>query len=204
MPRSKAQNEQIRTERRQAIVKAAIALFAQNGFSQTNMSAVARAAGMSHGTVFLYFPTKEALFEAALREPLAAFQALTLQAMQVEGSPYSRIRNLITRQVLEIGSHEHFLRLTQYVLTHRERFPDLAESLYGFNHALSAGLIPIIQAGQAAAELGPGNPQYIAWSYFAWLNGIGLVFLAPPGDPIWAMAIEYGMRLFSPANGQEG
>lgn len=198
MPRSKAQNEAIRAERRQAILAAAIDQFADHGFSAANMSEVAKAAGVSHGTVFLYFPTKESLFAAAVKEPLDEHLASILTALRGEGTPVQRIRCMVQGQVAAFARQTSYLRLVQYVLVNKGRFAEVAESLFRFSAAQTAELVAVIKAGQAAGELAEGNPELIAWAYFSWLNGIALVFDAPPDYPIWVTAPEYGMRIFSP------
>jgi AcrR family transcriptional regulator len=65
-PRTKAQNEQIRRERREQILEAARQVFVERGFHATRMSDVARAAGVSQGTVYHYFDNKDDLFIALL------------------------------------------------------------------------------------------------------------------------------------------
>jgi len=52
------------------IVAAALSLFAERGFAATRLEEVASRAGISKGTVYLYFDTKEALFEAVVRQEL--------------------------------------------------------------------------------------------------------------------------------------
>src|SRR6201997_3000374 len=50
------------------IVAAALASFADRGYAATKLEDVAAAAGISKGTIYLYFPTKEVLFRAAWRQ----------------------------------------------------------------------------------------------------------------------------------------
>src|ERR1700749_1394744 len=54
-------------ERTPEILAAALECFAKGGFSGTRMDDVAAAAGVTKGTLYLYFPNKEALFEAVVR-----------------------------------------------------------------------------------------------------------------------------------------
>src|ERR1700742_4036667 len=54
-------------ERTPEILAAALDCFARGGFSATRMDDVARAAGVTKGTLYLYFPNKQALFEAVVR-----------------------------------------------------------------------------------------------------------------------------------------
>jgi len=49
------------------IIEAARAVFVERGFAAARVDEIARKAGASKGTVYLYFPTKEALFEAVMR-----------------------------------------------------------------------------------------------------------------------------------------
>jgi AcrR family transcriptional regulator len=49
------------------IIEAARAVFLERGFALAKVDEIARRAGASKGTVYLYFPTKEALFEAVMR-----------------------------------------------------------------------------------------------------------------------------------------
>ena len=50
------------------IVAAALASFAERGYAATKLEDVAAAAGISKGTIYLYFPTKEDLFRAVVRQ----------------------------------------------------------------------------------------------------------------------------------------
>lgn len=58
--------------RPQEIIEAALELFAERGFAATRLDDVAKRAGVSKGTLYLYFPNKEELFKAAVRETLVA------------------------------------------------------------------------------------------------------------------------------------
>ena len=53
------------------IVAAALQLFSDRGFAATRLEDVATVAGVSKGTVYLYFESKEQLFEAVVRESVA-------------------------------------------------------------------------------------------------------------------------------------
>jgi AcrR family transcriptional regulator len=52
------------------IITAALALFAERGFGTTRLDDVAARAGISKATIYLYFPTKEDLFRAVVRQEL--------------------------------------------------------------------------------------------------------------------------------------
>src|SRR5260370_41100742 len=54
------------------IVAAGLACFAERGFAATRLEDVARRAGVTKGTLYLYFPNKEELFKAVGRQAVAA------------------------------------------------------------------------------------------------------------------------------------
>src|SRR5579883_271627 len=55
-----------------AILAAALACFAERGFAATRLEDVAKRAGITKGTLYLYFPNKEELFKAVVREAIVA------------------------------------------------------------------------------------------------------------------------------------
>jgi TetR/AcrR family transcriptional regulator len=61
-----------RARRKQArpgeLLDAALSLFVEKGFAATRVEEVAARAGVSKGTLFLYFPSKQALFKAVVHE----------------------------------------------------------------------------------------------------------------------------------------
>jgi AcrR family transcriptional regulator len=205
MGKSPQNNESSRETRRKEILDAAISLFARSGFSRTALSDIARAAGIAHGTVFLYFPSKEELFRAALLEPLVDFELLLSANSEGEqdrganADPLQLIRALVERHVSIFSSRIDYLRLTQYVAGQPERFPDLVAALDDFTRRFCAQLAPLIERGQKSSRFAPGDPKIIALSYFSYLNGLGLTILGdPPDSPIWAKLAEQGVRLFGP------
>src|SRR5258708_16501064 len=57
--------------RREAILKAALSVFAAHGFEAARLEDVAARAGVAKGTLYLYFRDKEALFEALVRSAVS-------------------------------------------------------------------------------------------------------------------------------------
>src|SRR5215470_11930226 len=54
------------------IVAAGLACFAERGFAATRLDDVAKRAGVTKGTLYLYFPNKEKLFKAVVRQAIVA------------------------------------------------------------------------------------------------------------------------------------
>jgi AcrR family transcriptional regulator len=74
------------SNKRDAVLAAAVHCFAAHGLAGAGMREIARAAGLTEGTLYHYFPSKNALIEAAFR--WSAFQASDVRrAMRREGTP---------------------------------------------------------------------------------------------------------------------
>lgn len=199
MPRRPEQNEAIKQAQRQAILKAALPLFARGGIDGTPVSQIAKAAGVGHGTVFLYFPTKEDLAAAVLSEFLNQHLENLLAALGGPGTPLSRIESLV-RVLLGRMMHEmDLLLLAAHVLAQRDRFRELAPRIYAFSQTLVGELVSVIREGQLSGELSAGDPHATAWTFFSLVQGIPLTFDGPTeNNPFWDATIERTMRLFGP------
>ena len=88
--------ERKKRQTRQAIVDAAHRLFGDRGFDAVTVAEVARAADVSEGTVFNYFPTKEDLFYGGME----AFEAELVEAVR-EREPGESVLTAFRRFVLE-------------------------------------------------------------------------------------------------------
>ena len=78
------------------VLDAAMAVFVEQGFAAAKMEEIARRAGISKGTVYLYFPSKEALIEAIIQRAVAPLATGTLpQLAAFEGDPRLPITMLL-------------------------------------------------------------------------------------------------------------
>lgn len=63
----KKTNRQLQKEQtKELLLKTAYEIFSERGIMNTRMSDIARAAGVSHGTIFVHFQTQEALIEEVI------------------------------------------------------------------------------------------------------------------------------------------
>lgn len=71
-PAAPHKRERRKQERPGELIEAALDLFVEKGFAATRVEEVAARAGVSKGTLFLYFSSKEDLFKAVVRENLVS------------------------------------------------------------------------------------------------------------------------------------
>src|SRR5574343_1390433 len=78
------------------LLDAALDLFVEKGFAATRSEEVAAGAGVSKGTLFLYFPSKEELFKAVVRETIAGrFAEWNEEFERFEGDSVELVRYLM-------------------------------------------------------------------------------------------------------------
>jgi AcrR family transcriptional regulator len=83
-----------RESRREQILEAALVCFSENGFHQTGMADIVKRSGMSHGAVYVYFPSKEEIIEA-LADDRHQREALLNSVVQEANNPIEGLRALI-------------------------------------------------------------------------------------------------------------
>jgi AcrR family transcriptional regulator len=80
--------------RREQILQAALACFSENGFHQTGMADIVRRSGMSHGAVYVYFPSKDDIIEA-LADDRHQREAVLNSVVQAAKDPIDGLHALV-------------------------------------------------------------------------------------------------------------
>jgi len=108
------------------IVEAALRLFAERGFAASKLEDVAAAAGISKGTIFLYFPTKEDLFRAVVRQAvLPNLEAATALVADPALSAADTLR-LLAERFLELLDSD-LTAIPKLIVAEAGNFPTLAQ-----------------------------------------------------------------------------
>lgn len=120
-----------RQRRKQArpheLLEAALALFVEKGFAATRTEEVAQRAGVSKGTLYLYYPSKEDLFKAVVRHNLSSLIAEgEALAGQFEGSSSALLGRLMRAWWQRVGSTPA-AGIHKIVLAEVRNFPELAQ-----------------------------------------------------------------------------
>lgn len=191
-------NAKARQEKRELILRQAVSIFPEHGFSGTTFSVLAKSLGISAATILLYFDNKEELFRSAVLEPLERFRIPFLAFVNKEGTPLEKIRCMIDAHIEIAASNSSFLRLVQYVLGQHQRFPEEAAALYQFAGDYTAALTTVIEEGQKAGQLQKLNAHEVAWGYFCYIQGVGLVNTDDPSSPVWDGMRRVGIQIFAP------
>jgi AcrR family transcriptional regulator len=107
------------------ILDAALACFSERGFAATRLDDVAKRAGVTKGTLYLYFPNKEELFKAVVRQAIVANIARgeALVAESAESAP-ALLERLIHQWAALIPTPAS--AIPKLVLAEAGNFPDIA------------------------------------------------------------------------------
>ncbi|MCT9116414.1 TetR/AcrR family transcriptional regulator [Cupriavidus gilardii] len=115
-----------KSARPQELVAAALELFVERGYAATRLEDVAAAAGVSKGTVYLYFANKKELFKTVVRENLVpALVRGTDLVDSYEGSTPELLRELLRGWWGLIGATP-VAGLTKLIMAESANFPDIA------------------------------------------------------------------------------
>lgn len=109
------------------IIQAALQLFVEKGFTSTKLDEVAQQAGVTKGTLYLYFPSKEELFKAVVRE---AMLPNLIEAESITASFTGSMRELLTflikgwwQRMTDAGT----TGVLKLVIAEAGNFPELAQ-----------------------------------------------------------------------------
>lgn len=108
------------------LLEAALDLFVEKGFAATRSEEVAIRAGVSKGTLFLYFPSKEELFKAVVRENLA--RPVTEGAAELAGftGPTSELLLHLMQQWWARYGATKASGISKLIISEASNFPELA------------------------------------------------------------------------------
>lgn len=112
-------------ERPHQILKAALEVFGENGLAGARLEDIARRAGVSKGTIYLYFPNKEALFREMVRSTIV--EAIVAgEGIPSDGSARDQLLTFM-EQYWEFVRTPAFTVIYRVVVSELHHFPDLIE-----------------------------------------------------------------------------
>ena len=113
--------------RPQELLDAALTLFVEKGFAASRAEEVAQRAGVSKGTLYLYYPSKEDLFKAVVRHNLSTLIAEGEEvAINFEGSSSELLACLMRTWWERVGSTPA-AGIHKIILSEVRNFPELAQ-----------------------------------------------------------------------------
>ncbi|OLZ60015.1 TetR/AcrR family transcriptional regulator [Amycolatopsis keratiniphila] len=175
--------------KRRAILDAAAGCFAMKGFEKTTTAEICRAAGISTGSLFHYFPNKRAVFIGIFEQDADETAALLAEAGEIE-DPWESVLHVVVH-VSEQLLHPVAAKLVLEVAAQCSRDADLARLIQGNDRALRDGLTRLVTRAVDAGRIDPGLPPPTVASWLVALVDAPLsrVILEPDLDPAAELAV---------------
>jgi AcrR family transcriptional regulator len=152
-------------ERPRDIVGAALGVFAEKGFAGAKMDDIARRAGVSKGTLYLYFETKEDVFRAVVREVVVPNVETVRATILAADLPFPILIRTFLPRLAEIVTRVPIGAVAKMVVGESRNFPELARVWHDDVVQKAVGVITeLIERAQAKGEVRPGNPRIHAFS----------------------------------------
>jgi AcrR family transcriptional regulator len=148
--------------RPQELMSAALELFVERGYASTRLEDVARRAGVSKGTVYLYFQSKEELFKAVVREGMVPVLERGEQMAQAHAGAHADLLRDLLRGWWDLIGNTAYGGIPKLMFAECRNFPEIGQFYYSEvmqrGHALLEG---VITRGIAAGEFRRLEPELV-------------------------------------------
>ncbi len=168
MPKSKERCQEIRNEMRNTILQKSLLYFARNGFAGTKISDLSRNIGIGQGTIYVYFESKEELFQEILK--VADYEQELKQLKMLIHLPISarkKLRRMSEKVLKQLQEDEMFAAKialnTQMLL---EQSKDFSTGETSYQSELYDYTAKIIEQGQKEGIMAAGSSLKLADFYW--------------------------------------
>lgn len=166
--------KQERKARQDAIISAAERVFAGKSFTEVSIRDIAKEAGISHASIYRYFPDQQTLFvEAFLRGSESIIQFL---GALVKGNKTVSIENVTDKFLNYLIENDQYFRMMTHFMLDGSLSDELLEKLNMAERLL------LDHMDQLFIKMGAkGNVRMLSHAYFAAMNGVLITFRNYPG-----------------------
>ena len=156
-------------DKREAILRAAIAVFAHNGYFNSKVADIAREAGVADGTVYLYFKSKEDILHSVFDRSVDAVLAEAKKKVETVSDPKEKLRQIALLHLERLGADRDLAVVFQVELRGSTKFME-EFSAAGFAEYLAL-IRSTFEKGQQAGVFRPDlNAKVVAKILFGALD----------------------------------
>ena len=180
MSEAPSKREQLKEERRQQILAAALAVFSQKGYHATSVSDVAALAGVSQGTIYWYFESKDELFQATILFAFMDFGEAALSGLEQCSTATEKLETL-TRAMEEFGDVAQglFMLFLGYWAS-SDRREESAQVWVDLLRQYKDVVVGIIEEGIGNGEFKPVDAEALVWALLAAYDGLAAYAMFVP------------------------
>jgi AcrR family transcriptional regulator len=152
-------------DRPREICAAALEVFAEKGFAAAKLDEIAKRAGISKGTLYLYFEDKEQLFRAVVRDAVVPNVESLRAGLIQAGLPFPDLVRLFLLKFVEITNRVPVGAVAKMVISESRNFPELARVWHNEVVSKALGTITaLIEMAQAKGEVRAGDARLHAFT----------------------------------------
>ena len=152
-------------DRPREICAAALQVFAEKGFAAAKLDEIAKRAGVSKGTLYLYFKDKEQLFRAVIRDTVVPNVENMRADLIQTGIPFDQLIRFFFAQFAMIASQVPIGAVAKMVVSESRNFPELAKVWHDEVVSKALGTVTaLIEMAQAKGEVREGDARLHAFT----------------------------------------
>jgi len=152
-------------DRPREICAAALEVFAEKGFAAAKLEEIARRAGVSKGTLYLYFEDKEELFRAVVRDTVAPNIEAVRDAVISADLPFGEVVPMFLARFADIARRLPVGAVAKMVIGESRNFPELAKVWHDQVASRAIAMLSgLIEKAQEKGEVRSGDPRLHAFS----------------------------------------
>jgi len=162
-------------DKRERILRAAVKVFAKNGFYATRVSEVAKAAGVADGTIYLYFKSKDELLVSLFEDRVERLLAFMADELPKRERAAEKLRRVIEMQLGLLEGERDLAEVITVIL--RQSTKLMKEYAAPRFIAYLDAIARIVVDGQAQGDFRADvSPHLVARALFGALDGITLTW----------------------------
>ncbi|MCB1356138.1 MAG: TetR/AcrR family transcriptional regulator [Maritimibacter sp.] len=147
-------------DRPDELLDAALALFVAKGYAHTSVAEIARAAGLSKGAVYLYFPSKQAILEGLVRRAVTPVATRALASADLARGDMRRVLSAALRGIAAGLADPNTFAVPKIIIREAVVAPEIAEM---YRRAVLDTVIPaavgLIETAIASGQMRPVDPE---------------------------------------------
>ena len=170
----------IREERKEQILDAAMTVFAQKGFHQARMDDIVEQSGLSKGTIYWYFKSKHEIISTIMGKIFEAEFKSLQELLEEDSSAVSKINKFINMAQYDVENMLLQTPLTYEFISSASREPEIRLTLQKYLRNYIELMNAIIQQGVDSGEFRPVEAEDAAIALGAIFEGIILLWVYDP------------------------
>ena len=144
------------SDKHRRIIEAALKVFAKNGFYNSKVSEIARAANVADGTIYLYFQNKDDILISLFEEEMGNILDKMRQGLQTVTDPAAKLERFAEQHLTMLEENQELAEIIQVELRQSSKF--MKEYQNDRFHQYLNIISSIIKEGQAQGVFPQGHP----------------------------------------------